>query len=951
MERQNTTSVTRTSGPGSHNILDMCAAARGSGRSGTRSSECGREEAIRMDLSAAAPNRRAAPVESLESMASRPFRAFRLPRDRKASAHADAPPCADSVGLTSACGTAGVGLGAHRPPGALAADLRDEPQRVAGPCRPSQAAARVLPNCATAILGLLVLLSVPTDVHAQSRPQFGKASYTFTVTENFATGQRPAVTIGTVTATQSGQTITYSLEGSDRGRFTIDRNTGVLTTKAGKAISNEHKPLYAVWVKATGVNSSRASVHIWVPNVRRTASRSIQETYGHEREKTARDIGAPIPAVTGTTSETFSYSIEGEWGEVFQVDASSGQLKTIAGRVAYNYEAWKSSFYLRVTDSDGISDLISVTVNLTDIDEPPREVAGPCSTLKTTTSLTVKWGTGHFFGYPRTESYDLRYRRGGAGSWTNAEQGIPRTRPHSTISNLDPNTYYEVAIRGTNHEGTGVWSTGNCSRRFSTTLPPQLSVSDAQATEGTDGSLDFVVTLAPAAVGRVTVDYATSDGTATSGNDYTAKEGTLTFMAGETTKTITVPIIDDTVEDDGETVNLVLSNPSGAELDRSEAVGTIRNTESDPLTAAFSSVPASHDGKTAFTFTLTFSEDFRGLSYKTLKNSAFDVTGGSVTKAKRQTPGSNVSWNITVKPDSYGTVTIRLPQTTDCDATGAICTRDGRMLSNSVSDTVPVAASASADDAGNDVDAADDALAVAGGVTPDDAAAALFGERTLSEARLAALDRLGNRNGRYDLGDLLSWIARCRRDEGHCGTVSTDSRLVSSAALLAAAATRHRGTSRRPRRRESRSRGRSPIRGLRRRSGMAGYALAMLLAATMAWSCTYDLVGPAAANAEPGFLTVELAAPVANHDIGVLLQLEGPGIETVRAPGLELYQSSAPGPRQIVVAGALRSGALVEFRVPDRGQLPLYRVRVVQVTGEDYALRDPGEYRAVIKLN
>ena len=102
---------------------------------------------------------------------------------------------------------------------------------------------------------------------------------------------------------------------------------------------------------------------------------------------------------------------------------------------------------------------------------------------------------------------------------------------------------------------------------------------------------------------------------------------------------------------------------------------------------------------------------------------------------------------------------------------------------------------------------------------------------------------------------------------------------------------------------------------------------------------------------DPGFLTVEWTGPAAARDIGVLIELEGPGIETVRAPGLDLYQSAAPGPRQIVVAGALRSGALVEFRVPDRGQLAQYRVRVVQVTGEDYALRDPGEYRAVIALN
>ena len=62
-------------------------------------------------------------------------------------------------------------------------------------------------------------------------------------------------------------------------------------------------------------------------------------------------------------------------------------------------------------------------------------------------------------------------------------------------------------------------------------------------------------------------------------------------------------------------------------------------------------------------------------------------------------------------------------------------------------------------------DAENDALAVLDGVTPEAAAAALVGEAALSEAQLDALDRLGNRNGRYDLGDLLSWRDRCRSGE------------------------------------------------------------------------------------------------------------------------------------------------------------------------------------------
>ena len=478
-------------------------------------------------------------------------------------------------------------------------------------------------------------------------------------------------------------------------------------------------------------------------------------------------------------------------------------------------------------------------------------------------------------------------------------------------------------------------------------VTPSVSVSDGSATEG--GAVDFTVSLSPASAQQVTVEYATSGGTATSGTDFTAASGTVTFAANETSQTVSVATADDSDDEEDETFTLTLSSPNNATLVDATAEGTILDSDeaASPLTASFSDVPASHAGE-EFTFGLTFSEE-PALSYRTLRDDAFDVTGGTVRKAERQQQGSNQAWNITVEPSGNDTVAITLPETTDCGATGGSAPADGRPLSHSLSATVAPAASASASRApGRSAVAVDEALAAAAGVTPDDATAALFGEVQLSEARLAALDRLGNRNGRYDLGDVLSWIERCQRGEARCGTTSGGSGPAAAAALLTGAAAGGRGIGRRRRRRDPGRPGRSPR--TRRRAGMGRYALAVLLAAAMTWSCTGgDLTGPpAAAVADPGFLAVEWSGTAASADIGVLIEVEGPGIEAVRAPGYELYQSGAPGPRQIVVAGSLRAGPLVQFRVPDRNQLALYRVRVVEVTGEDYGLRDAGEYRAVI---
>ena len=121
---------------------------------------------------------------------------------------------------------------------------------------------------------------------------------------------------------------------------------------------------------------------------------------------------------------------------------------------------------------------------------------------------------------------------------------------------------------------------------------------------------------------------------------------------------------------------------------------TVAGPPSDPLTASFSGVPASHDGQHAFTFGLTFSEDVAGLSYKTLRDSAFSETNGQVTQARRKQQGSNQGWTITVKPDTSAAVTIRLPETTNCNNAGAICTDDGRKLNHSTSATIPGPAAA-----------------------------------------------------------------------------------------------------------------------------------------------------------------------------------------------------------------------------------------------------------------
>ena len=114
----------------------------------------------------------------------------------------------------------------------------------------------------------------------------------------------------------------------------------------------------------------------------------------------------------------------------------------------------------------------------------------------------------------------------------------------------------------------------------------------------------------------------------------------------------------------------------------------------EQLTAQFSNVPTSHDG-TELTFGLTFTPE-PDLSYVTLRDHAFSVTGGTITRAKRVVRDSNVRWTIMVVPDldtdenPAGAITIVLPPTSDCTAQTAICTSGDLPLSSRTEATIPV---------------------------------------------------------------------------------------------------------------------------------------------------------------------------------------------------------------------------------------------------------------------
>ena len=155
-------------------------------------------------------------------------------------------------------------------------------------------------------------------------------------------------------------------------------------------------------------------------------------------------------------------------------------------------------------------------------------------------------------------------------------------------------------------------------------------------------------------------------------------------MGGQTGSTYTLVSAD---EGKAIKVRVSFTDDAGNEETLTSAATAAVAAAPSRLTVSLENAATTHDGSAVFTFEIRFSEEF-ALSYTTLKFNAFDVTGGEVLNAQRMDKPSNIRWLITVGPDSNGDVTVVLPVTEDCAAQGAICTEDGRPLSNRLDMTV-----------------------------------------------------------------------------------------------------------------------------------------------------------------------------------------------------------------------------------------------------------------------
>ena len=180
-----------------------------------------------------------------------------------------------------------------------------------------------------------------------------------------------------------------------------------------------------------------------------------------------------------------------------------------------------------------------------------------------------------------------------------------------------------------------------------------LSINDVTITEGNTGTTAavFTVTLSTASSQTVTVNYATADGTARAGSDYTGTAGTLTFAPGVTTQTLTVAVLGDTRNEANETFFVNLT-PSNATIADGQGQGTILNDDALPaLSINNVTVTEGNTGTTPAVFTVTLSAassqtvtvNYATANDKATAGSDYTATTGTLTF----TPGTT-SQTITV---------------------------------------------------------------------------------------------------------------------------------------------------------------------------------------------------------------------------------------------------------------------------------------------------------------
>jgi glucose/arabinose dehydrogenase len=231
----------------------------------------------------------------------------------------------------------------------------------------------------------------------------------------------------------------------------------------------------------------------------------------------------------------------------------------------------------------------------------------------------------------------------------------------------------------------------------------ELTVTGGSVTEGNAGTKNLTFTITrPDATGTAAVTFSTADITAVGGGDYTPVSGTVTFAAGELTKTVVVPVLGDLAVEADETFSFQLLDATNATIgDVDFAVGTIVNDDLPTISVAEASVAEGNSGTTNLVFTVTRSAAAVASTVKWATGAATgtaaatagtDYTAASGTLSfavgeLSKTFTVKVTGETTIEPDE----TLLLTLTQPTGATLARAQATGTIVNDDVASTIAIA--------------------------------------------------------------------------------------------------------------------------------------------------------------------------------------------------------------------------------------------------------------------
>ena len=405
---------------------------------------------------------------------------------------------------------------------------------------------------------------------------------------------------------------------------------------------------------------------------------------------------SPTPGVT-TGTPTLTWSVEGDDGGLFEIDAATGVLTMVERDYERPADADADNVYavtVKATDTGSASATVDFTVTVTDVTEPPAKPNAPSVRPLggTVGALGASWTPPREGGGPETETYDVQWREGTTGGWTDGPQDWQSMS--TEIHGLTVGAMHQVRVRATNAEGDSVWSepqngdtaaadafTGRFVRvpgmhSGAVTLPPQARPPNLPITVG------ILFSEVPAA--NPSADHFDVRGATVTGERAFFRYVELDIKANSRSRPITIIPAGQSCGDEN-----AFCSAAGASLELLSGVEVA--PAGDDFFAEFRSLPTAFATGADFEVLVRFSHSIRNLDSAVVRKS-WDVANGTVVTARHRSTWvfGFEDWSLTVRPSGSEPVVLMLGSR-DCAGPGsAVCrASDGAALAVPLTGVVP----------------------------------------------------------------------------------------------------------------------------------------------------------------------------------------------------------------------------------------------------------------------